>query len=480
MGRERRESQGAHTVVAVGLTGGIGAGKSTALALLGECGALVFSADELVHRLYKQPGVVASVAAHFGPEVLDEDGAVDRSRLAEALREFPDGLRWLEELTHPLVTEEIRRRIGGAPEGSVVVCEVPLLFESGYETLFDLLVTVEADSEIRRRRSVHRFGLEQFAEFEARQVSSARRFKGSDLAFVNDGGPDELRAFVCRVYESARELLPATGGSDTAEYQTRVTRRGTIQPLPHRSRGYWVDPSGRGVSPNGPSGSRGKTSRAWRVVRMAALLVVLAGVAIAAGLILTGRTVVPVLSEKIFPIHYQEDIARVAEKYGQDPYLVAAVVKAESGYDPAAESQAGAVGLMQILPTTANWIVADLHMWQGGEDPVLTDPVDNLELGTCYLAYLGEMYGNRTQLSLAAYNAGQGHVDEWVEEAGGQASFGLSDIQYPETRAYVERVEHYYLLYKRIHRDVFAQAGASDEAAAFSGGWTLVLSRRSK
>jgi dephospho-CoA kinase len=207
MGREVRESQGARTVVAVGLTGGIGAGKSTALALFAECGAVVFSADELVHGLYKQPPVLASVTAHFGPEILDADGSLDRARLAEAVRGRPAELRWLEELTHPLVAEEISQRVSNAPVGSVVVCEVPLLFESGYQTLFDLLVTVEADGDTRRQRSIQRFGLEQFAEFEERQASSERRVGASDLAFVNDGGPEELREFVCRAYESARKML---------------------------------------------------------------------------------------------------------------------------------------------------------------------------------------------------------------------------------------------------------------------------------
>ena len=69
-------------------------------------------------------------------------------------------MRWLEKLTHPLVAEEIERRIGDAPAGTVVVCEVPLLFESGFERLFDLVVTVEAGGETRRRRSTHGFDVE--------------------------------------------------------------------------------------------------------------------------------------------------------------------------------------------------------------------------------------------------------------------------------------------------------------------------------
>lgn len=194
-------------VVAVGLTGGIGAGKSTALGLFRELGAVTVSADRVVHCLYRQRGMAALVAEHFGPGVLDERGRVDRARLAEAVHGRPEELAWLERLTHPRVAHNLERRIRKAPPGTVVVCEMPLLFEAGYEEMFDLVVTIEAGSETRRRRSIHGFGPEQFAEFERLQASSERRIAGSHLSFHNDGGLDDLRAFVHEVYERARSLL---------------------------------------------------------------------------------------------------------------------------------------------------------------------------------------------------------------------------------------------------------------------------------
>jgi dephospho-CoA kinase len=207
MGRERRDGQGRRDVVAVGLTGGIGAGKSTALALFAESGASVFSADQVVHELYARPAMARRIGAHFGAGVLDEEGAVDRSRLAEAVRGRPEALEWLERLTHPWVTKEIRRRIKKAAAGTVVVCEVPLLFEAGLEKLFDLVITVEAGEETRRLRSIHGFGLDQFAELESLQTSSRRRVEGSDLVFFNNGGLEDLTEFVRGAHESARGLL---------------------------------------------------------------------------------------------------------------------------------------------------------------------------------------------------------------------------------------------------------------------------------
>ena len=98
----------------------------------------------------------------------------------------------------------------GAPRGSVVVCEVPLLFEAGMDCHFDLVITIEAGGEQRRRRSTHDFGLDTFSRFEALQVSSERRVDGSDLVFVNDGDVEHLRAFVRRAYERARLMAGVT------------------------------------------------------------------------------------------------------------------------------------------------------------------------------------------------------------------------------------------------------------------------------
>lgn len=205
---------GPRRAVAVGLTGGIGAGKSTALAMFRELGALTTSADAIVHDLYTRPGFIARLHEHFGPDVLNPDGTVDRRRLAALVRGKREKLRWLEELTHPLVAEEIERFVADAPAGSVVVCEVPLLVESGYEPLFDLIVTVEAARGHRLRRSASRFHPQSFDEFERLQATTDQRVAVSDLVFRNDGDVDAMRDFVRTAYERALALL--AGPSDEA------------------------------------------------------------------------------------------------------------------------------------------------------------------------------------------------------------------------------------------------------------------------
>ena len=221
-----------------------------------------------------------------------------------------------------------------------------------------------------------------------------------------------------------------------------------------------------------------------RRLRLAAVLVILAVVAGAALCVGTGRVVVPGVTAWLYPIPYANDIARAADRYGVDPYLVAAVARAESNFDPQAVSRAGAVGLMQIMPETARWITG-LDSWQGRRAPNLKDPGDNVELGACYLAFLLREFDQDTRMALAAYNAGQGVVAAWKDglqtdgSDGGSGQDGqdgapgqdagsrlsLADIRFAETREFVKRVERFRDLYTRAHPDLFvgetAQRGES-------------------
>ena len=192
--------------VAVGLTGGIGAGKSTALSMFRELGAIALSADAIVHSLYSSTELKSVLVDRFGPVILDGRGEIDRGRLREAVRGDKAALEWLERSTHPRVAAEIERALREAPSGAVVVCEVPLLFEAGYEDRFDLVVTVEASPSVRWDRSAHRFDPEDFSEFDALQAGTKKRTEGSDLVFYNEGTLDHMRDFVMDAYQRALSL----------------------------------------------------------------------------------------------------------------------------------------------------------------------------------------------------------------------------------------------------------------------------------
>jgi soluble lytic murein transglycosylase len=147
-----------------------------------------------------------------------------------------------------------------------------------------------------------------------------------------------------------------------------------------------------------------------------------------------------------YPLEYETIVRTHARSHDLEPALVAAVVYVESRFDPNAESAAGAVGLMQLLPDTARGIA----LRTGGDRFVvadLRDPEINVRYGTWYLDHLRERYGS-TRLGLAAYHAGQGNVDHWREE-------GLG-IVFPETRAYVDEVERVTRVYADAYRNELA------------------------
>jgi len=173
----------------VGLTGGIGAGKSTALAALERLGASVLSTDAVVHELYRSEAVRDAVVARFGAEVAP-DGVVDRGTLAARAFAVDGDLGWLEGLLWPLVRERVdawrEQQMWATPAPRAVVVEVPLLFESGGEGSYDATIAVIADEPVREARAQAR-GHRALAERDARQLSQKEKAARSTYVVVNDG-----------------------------------------------------------------------------------------------------------------------------------------------------------------------------------------------------------------------------------------------------------------------------------------------------
>lgn len=172
----------------IGLTGGIGAGKSTAARLLAKRGATVIDADAIAREVVVvgTPGLAAVAAAFSG--VLADDGSLDRPALAARVFGDPEARRRLEAITHPLIRAETARRMSAVPAGAVVVYDTPLLVEGGHAADFDAVVVVEASLDIRLTRLAAR-GLPA-AQARARianQVSDAERRAIADVVFDNTG-----------------------------------------------------------------------------------------------------------------------------------------------------------------------------------------------------------------------------------------------------------------------------------------------------
>jgi dephospho-CoA kinase len=178
----------------VGLTGGIGAGKSEALAALERLGAATISSDAVVHELYRDPEVVAAVTARWGDDVAP-GGAVDRSAVAE--RAFADaGERaWLEGLLWPKVGERIAAWRAAESEREPVppalVVETPLLFEAGLAAAYDATIAVVADEDVRARRAAER-GHTAVDERTARQLTQAEKAERATFAVDNAGSIADL------------------------------------------------------------------------------------------------------------------------------------------------------------------------------------------------------------------------------------------------------------------------------------------------
>lgn len=200
----------------VGLTGGIGAGKSEVSRLLASYGAVVIDADKIAREVV-EPGTegLAAVVERFGTSVLTEDGRLDRPKLGAIVFHDPEALQALNELVHPRVrarSEELEQRARGRPS-AVVVHDVPLLVENGLAPLYDLVLVVDADPQVRLDRLVRLRGM---TERDARsrmaaQADREERLAAADIVIENNGTLEELATRVRAVWEELRRRAEESG-----------------------------------------------------------------------------------------------------------------------------------------------------------------------------------------------------------------------------------------------------------------------------
>ena len=197
-------------MITVGLTGGIGAGKSEVARLLAEHGAVVVDADALAREALS-PGTAETdaVRARFGPAVVAPDGSLDRAALGRVVFADPEALAALEGIVHPFVARRSRALIAAAPDDAVVVYDVPLLVEKGLQGDYDLVVVVESADEVRLRRLTEGRGMPE-SDARARmaaQASSAQRRAVADVVIDNDASRDELAARVAALWDRLRQSV---------------------------------------------------------------------------------------------------------------------------------------------------------------------------------------------------------------------------------------------------------------------------------
>jgi dephospho-CoA kinase len=186
----------------MGLTGGIGSGKSTVSRLMAGRGAVIVDADQIAREVVG-PGTsgLAAVVDAFGPRVLAADGTLDRPKLAAVVFADPDARRRLDGIVHPLVRRRAGELAAAAPAGAIVVHDVPLLVETDQGASYDLVLVVEADPETRVARLVQRGMTEEDARARiAAQATDDERRAVADVVLDNSGTPEELAAQVDRFW----------------------------------------------------------------------------------------------------------------------------------------------------------------------------------------------------------------------------------------------------------------------------------------
>ncbi|RAV10565.1 lytic transglycosylase domain-containing protein [Paenibacillus contaminans] len=159
------------------------------------------------------------------------------------------------------------------------------------------------------------------------------------------------------------------------------------------------------------------------------------------------------LGKIMYPIQFRDGIEASSKKHKVDPLLVAAIIRVESNYRTDPRSKKGAIGIMQIMPDTAEWLF-EREGFRSFSLADLDDPYINIEVGTKYLNLLSIQFKDNLTQVIAAYNAGPGNVNKWLKNGTWDGTFeNVAQIPFWETRGYVQRVWYYYKKYMNIYAD---------------------------
>ncbi len=156
-----------------------------------------------------------------------------------------------------------------------------------------------------------------------------------------------------------------------------------------------------------------------------------------------------------YPTGYLPEIAKYAAEFELDPYLVLSVMRCESSFRSDAVSHAGAIGLMQVMPDTGAWIAHKLNLDDVYTESMLYEPDYNVRFGCWFLRFLTDRFDGERRHIIAAYNAGHGSVEGWLDDPNYAQDGLLQEIPYPETARYVEKVEQAYDAYTSLYPDLF-------------------------
>jgi len=187
----------------VGLTGGIGSGKTTVAKCFAELGATVIDADIIARDLVaKDTSVIQKITEHFGPVILDKDQQINRSKLRDIIFKDAQEREWLEQLLHPIITAEIERRVK-ASESSYCILVIPLLFEKGAHIKVDRVLVIDTSETLQIKRTQQRDAVneEHVRSIMLTQTPRKERLQKANDVIDNHGSVDELKRQILRLHE---------------------------------------------------------------------------------------------------------------------------------------------------------------------------------------------------------------------------------------------------------------------------------------
>lgn len=402
----------------LGLTGGIAAGKSTASAWFRRRGIPVIDADQITHDLLKHGNALYRVyLEHFGASCLKQDGELDRRAIAARVFQDPAEKAWIDRAAHPVIRsaiEEAFENLRARRREAFCVFDVPLLYEAGWDRVCAAVLVVSVPEPLQCARLMARDHLEKDEALRRirAQMPLPEKCRRADFVVENTGSTMDF-------YRHLEALARENGWSEAQNLVPRKKR---------------------------PRRVKQRETRRMGCALIAACLAFLLLLAVWGGLQLPS-----VQKKYIYPFPYQELVTEYAADYRVDRHLVAAVIKGESKFQNDVRSHRGAVGLMQLMPDTAAWIAKNLKDPQYSQER-LQEPACNIRYGVWYLGDLEQEFHGNDILALAAYNAGRGNVNDWIQQYGWTRDFtDIDAIPYGETREYVRQVLKDKRAYERLY-----------------------------
>lgn len=194
---------------AIGLTGSPGSGKSTVARLFSEKGVIFLSADEEARKILLSHSLHNSLIEIFGNEILEKDGSISRTKIAEIVFNNPEKLAALNQIIHPEVHRRYKEFCMKLKKNDILLYEIPLLFETGRESDFDLTICVSAPIETRIKRTKERSGWdrEHFLKRDAAQFSQEEKMKRSDFVILNDSTIENLLEIVTDIIKQIKKQM---------------------------------------------------------------------------------------------------------------------------------------------------------------------------------------------------------------------------------------------------------------------------------